>query len=189
MGCFAPPRHHVQYFYALLPFLVMTPLIGLSYFDPRRGAVKLAAAAMVLFSLPSLVTMAQIAWAVPRRDWGAVETHRLGLQVRDLAGTGKVLTLGPIVPLEGGLDIYPAFATGPFAWRSAHVVPAVERRKAGIVSPFDLDALLANDPPHAILLEEWDVRDNKPLEAYARAHGYEAHPLSFGTLWRAPAAP
>jgi hypothetical protein len=30
-----------------------------------------------------------------------------------------VLTLAPLYALEGGAAIYPAFATGPFAWRVA----------------------------------------------------------------------
>ena len=45
--------------------------------------------------------------------------HARGVEIARAANHGRVLTLAPIFPLEGGADIYPELATGPFAHASA----------------------------------------------------------------------
>ena len=120
--------------------------------------------------------------------WSPVRAHRTGLELRRIVGSGKVLTLAPTLPLEGGLDIYPQFVTGAFAWRSSHLVPADTRKRARLISPYDLDALLANDPPRAILLREKDERLNAPLIAYATAHNFKPQKFGGNALWLPAAA-
>lgn len=201
-GCFAPPRHHVQYMYALLPFIFLSVMIGLTGLDFARWPARLVVFGTIVCGV----------WMVPRAlesyapvrslfsppTWGTLRVHGLAEEMRErLAagasdganagpGTAKVLTLSPILPLEGGLDIYPGFATGPFAWRSAHVVPAAKRRAMGVVSPFELESFLDTDPPRAIFLEPGAGRDNKPMEEYAGRHGYTRERLGGGVLWVAP---
>jgi hypothetical protein len=213
-GCIAPSRYHTQYFYALLPFLPLWVSYGLGALDPAQTLTK---AALALFALccVAAVPMASFAavqqidskqkWSpamIPRQFaadakllgaphlWDPVRAHETGLELRRLVGAdaGKVLTLAPVFPLEGGLDIYPQFVTGAFAWRSSHLVPAEKRKRVGLISPYDLDALLANDPPRAILLRDKDERLNKPLIAYATAHNFKPQKIRDKTLWLAPTA-
>jgi hypothetical protein len=46
--------------------------------------------------------------------------HEVGKRITSATGPGAlVLTTTPIQPIEGGLRVYPEFATGAFAWRMA----------------------------------------------------------------------
>jgi hypothetical protein len=96
------------------------------------------------------------------------------------------LTLGPLYPLEAGLDIYPAFATGRFAWRTAPYLDVESRKALGVISGEDLDPYLSESPPDGIL-----VGFNRELEEqfiqYAKQNGY--HPLGITPelrLWVRP---
>ena len=45
--------------------------------------------------------------------------HVVGERIKAATGRGAlVLTTTPIDPIEGGLRVYPEFATGVFAWRT-----------------------------------------------------------------------
>jgi len=96
-----------------------------------------------------------------------------------------VLTLATVYPLVENFDIYREFATGPFAWRGAYLVPPERRRRLHLVAPEDLEAFLAPDPPSAILTgyeEDGDLE--RPLIDYAKAHRYRLIHLSKGShLW------
>jgi hypothetical protein len=84
--------------------------------------------------------------------------------------------------MEAGLRTYEVFATGPFTWRVAHIIPEANRRLVGWIGRDDLDAYLATSPPAAVLtgLEtenegfESGRRGNleEPLEAYAVRMGF-----------------
>ena len=51
--------------------------------------------------------------------WYPVLYHNAGVEIAGLLGPqSHVLTLAPTLPLEGGLQIYPELATGPFALRA-----------------------------------------------------------------------
>jgi hypothetical protein len=116
-------------------------------------------------------------------DWLPIRVHRLGVAVAEEVSPGPVLALAPIVPLEGGLKIYPEFATGSLTWRVSPSMAAGPRRVYGVVSPEDLPAYLEADPPEAILVgfeidnEGFSLDDpgglEDPLEEYAREHGYQ----------------
>jgi hypothetical protein len=89
--------------------------------------------------------------------------------------------------LEGGRQIYPEFATGPFAWRSARFASADDRRRLKLIAPEDLATLLERDPPAALLtgVEEKDLE--APLVAYAESHGYRPQKLTKRRLlWLPP---
>jgi hypothetical protein len=98
---------------------------------------------------------------------------------------GKILTLAPTYPLLGGFDVYPEFATGPFAWRSAHLIPAERRRRLHLVAPDDLDSFLEPYPPAGILTGYEDDGDlEKPFLEYAKRHGYQlVHISKKRDLW------
>ena len=80
--------------------------------------------------------------------------------------------IAPAWPLAGGLDIFPEFATAPFAWRHASFVPPERRQRLKLIAPDDLEAFLAPRVPPAILTGVEDEDLAAPLVAYARRHGY-----------------
>jgi 4-amino-4-deoxy-L-arabinose transferase-like glycosyltransferase len=100
--------------------------------------------------------------------WYPVSAHLIGNKMAGLIGGGKVLTLSPIFPLEGGLDIYREFAASPFAWRVAKFVKGDDRAKFMIVSEDELRDLLEKDPPRAII-----VGYNKRLDDIFRSYAKE----------------
>ena len=124
-------------------------------------------------------------------DWFAAKARRFGAEIHRRVPSGKVLTLAPALPLAGHVPIYPEFATGPFSWRNASLVPAERRRRLHVVAPADLEAFLAADPPAGILTGFEDEGDlEKPLNEYAQRHGYTLTELPKKRhLWVAPNAP
>jgi hypothetical protein len=107
-------------------------------------------------------------------------------ELRRAVPVGKVLTLAPAVVVEAGLQIYPHFATGPFAWRIAPFVARARRADLRLVGPEDLESLLAADPPAAVMTG-YEKRWEKPLAQFAKSRGYTR--TRFGEskfLWIAP---
>ena len=139
VGSLAPTPTWYQYFYAPLPFLVLAVFYGASSIIERVGSkagwglllLVPAVAASLLNGLPSYSNWQSI--FSPQR-WVSVQVHDMGEQVaaRSTAGD-KVLTLAPLVPLEGGGSIYKEFATGPFAWRSAPLLSDADRKSFGSI--------------------------------------------------------
>src|SRR5438067_4314153 len=125
------------------------------------------------------------------KEWVPLQCHALGeeLRARTRTGQGKVLTFAPIYPLEAGLEIYPEFATGPFAIRLAHLVAPERRRKMHLVSRDDLPDFLRADLPAAILLGFETADIEQPLREFARANGYRVvHKHKAIELWTPRAA-
>jgi hypothetical protein len=197
IGCFAPSRYQYQHFYVFIPFVVLGVLLGFiaTWAHPAaRGRMAKLLAILLLCAAGNVTTSAirkdgwsSLDWvrnSVQPAEWFPVRAHQLGQQIRTIVGSGKVLTLAPAWPLEGGCGIYPEFATGPFAWRSAHLMDPARRPLLRLVAPDDLVAFLADDPPAAILTGVEDAALEEPLIAYAKAHGYSATKLTRKrTLW------
>jgi len=122
--------------------------------------------------------------------WVPLQIHQGGIEIRNLlaaqgsAGPAdKVLTLMPLFPLEGGLSIYPALASGPFTWRVAPLLSDDQRARLGVVGAGDLALLVGRDTPAAILTGGEAALESE-LTRYAQTHHYRAVRLSNGlTLW------
>jgi hypothetical protein len=175
-----------QYFYAPVPFLTVGIMFGIaSLRAPGRreyGASVLAVAVAVsaLYGLPQYL---RVGGLLSPSTWVPMKVHNLAGEVRSVARGGRVLTLAPIIPLEGGLQIYREFAPGPFIWRSAHLLPLWKRQELDLVASSDLYALLQDHPPRAILVG-FEERFEGPLVGYARANGFRRVDLSDGkALW------
>lgn len=193
---------------------VPTPAFPQYFIPPLAGLPVLAALAMrrlspsarriALRALPAAIIL-MLAVALPRLATGLAELRhperltpaRLGdgaaalarLIAPNGAASGPVATLSPLYPLQAGLPVYPEFAAGPFAWRVAdHVTPEL-RASYVMAGPQDLPQLFAHRPPAAILTG-FEPMLEAPLEAWARAHGYQPRPIpeitdryGTGILW------
>jgi hypothetical protein len=130
------------------------------------------------------------------REWYPTKLHGRGQWLSTLVNAGgnqagAVLTVAPILPLEGGVAIYPALATGPFAWRVAPLLDADARRRYHLFTPDELKAQLTVTPPRALLvgLENDDAELEQSLLDWAQPQGYV--PIAMpdeGTLWVSPLA-
>ena len=191
VSAFAATPSWYQYFYGPVPFLILAALYGVS-FVWQPGVIwgrAFAGGAVVLFLASGASLISQSDWGSLREPdkWIPVQAHQLGEELLRRAGHGKVLTLSPIFPIEGGLGTYKELATGPFSWRVAPLLTERQRREFVVMSYSDLETTLRNDPPAAILVgfeagnEGFELGDKggleDPLEDYARKHGYTAWPL------------
>jgi hypothetical protein len=198
IGSFLPTPSWYQYFYAPLPFLVVAIAFGLALLT-RPGRSR---AAWFLVAFAEVVLLANLfGWEDYRRmsfllhpeAWRPLQAHTVGADVRaaleEAPGSSedpRVLTLGPLFPLEAGLEIYPAFVTGAFAWRTADYLDSESRAALGVVSAEELDAYLADSPPDGILVG-FNPRLEEPFVRYAEVGGYRAVDVSSDLqLWVRP---
>jgi hypothetical protein len=183
LGVFAPTPSYTQYYSVLAAVLALAVAIGLK---PRP--IWPLAAAVGLSLIASLVQHFTMLTRFASGKWTPLQLHAKGRAVPAEAGPGRILTLAPIVALEGGSEIYGAFATGSFAWRTAPYLSEEDRRRHGFVAPPDLPALLAAHPPAGILLG-YDKEREEALLNYAETHGYRRVKLPDKiNLWLPPAA-
>lgn len=169
IGACAPSRYQNQHFYVLVPCFAFAAACGIGHVRWASGK------GVALLCLPVLVSLVLTRgeWAFQRpAEWYVFRMHDAGRALRQRVGDGKVLTLAPTVPIEGGLRIYPEFATGLFALRNAPFVDPARRARLRVVAPEDLDTRLAADPPAAIWTGFEDEKYEQPLVQYAQRHGY-----------------
>jgi len=208
LGALAPTPAWYQYFYALVPFVILVALGRIASSAPGSRALRvaflllpLAVTAAAWQTLPEYRTLSNLP---DPASWQPLRLHAAGRELASLlaeerpmaseaqAGTparrarpALVLTLSPIVPLEGGLAIDPAFASGPFAHRSARFLPADERGRHGLVGPDELEAHTAGSPPDALLTGD-ERRDDAALLEWVARHGYRSRPFGDGLLLHLP---
>ena len=208
LTAFAPTPAWYQYYFAFVPLAILTCAVVIA----RLRTAGLQQAALLTGAAVAGLGIALGTWdaQIVRRlqspsTWVPIQVHQLGLRMAQDVRVGPVLTLGPVLAMEGGLSTYEAFATGPFTWRVAHIIPEANRRLVGWVGRDDLDAYLTICSPSAVLtgLEtendgfEPGQRGNleAPLESYARRMGYRRIPLQVTfiegeiSLWKAPGDP
>jgi hypothetical protein len=186
-GCFLPSRYQYQHFFALLPLVALgiaLARIGSTETSPRcryAGVSLLALLALISFGRATYLAekgdqpaLPQLSALHSRADWFSTEAIEFGEELRSHVPSGRILTLAPAGPLAAGLQIYPEFATGPFAWRSAKFVAPARRSPLHVVAPDDLETFLTAAPPAGILTGVEDDDLEEPLIAYAENHGFHA---------------
>jgi hypothetical protein len=202
IGSLAPTPSWFQYFYAPLPFGLLA-IISISRVLPseRNPLSLLITIGLILtftINLHSnpptgyLKVFSHIESSVP------INIHRLGISLREKVPSGTILTLAPIIPLEANLEIYPAFATGPFTWRVGELLSVERRRLYDLVSSHELEEYLQTEMPAGILtgmeldnpgltyLDKGGLE--RPLEEYAAKYGYkpvylDGYNASIPKLW------
>jgi 4-amino-4-deoxy-L-arabinose transferase-like glycosyltransferase len=188
MGSLAPTPAFFQYFYALVPFLLLGTLYGMASLYGQDGSHSwipaLFALVVVFAGAYGIKNYESVGEAFAPEEWLTSEVRSTGVEIGELAGQGRVLTLSPIFPLAGDARIYPEFATGAFAWRVAPFVPAEDRQARDVVSADELESVLDSDPPAAILTGSEETLE-EPFILYAQENGYQAIDLPDGMqLWR-----
>jgi hypothetical protein len=192
LSAFGPTPTHYQYFYASIPFVVLTVVYAMESWlrvsKVYQWACLLYVALVVGLSidLPELRNSVKVLSDFQRSV--PIAVHSFGDRLKSVSSEGRVLTLAPIFPLEGGLDIYEDFATGPFMWRTAPLLTESKREQYGVISQYELDELLDVDQPSLLLTGFEDSFDGfklndfggleVPLDKYASDHGYEVKYLS-----------
>jgi hypothetical protein len=186
MGCFAPSPLFPQYFYPLVPFLLLAALYGLAGIPSETAWFRRLLVVGAICVLVSVVAgrraYGRFRQLASMSEWAPIKMHRETAKLRAQIRPGRVLTLVPLYPLEAGLSIYPPFATGPFAWRVAPYVGVDKAARMGIVTPATLAAVLDAEPPAGILLG-FEGRHEIDLGHYAESRGYEVVSSFNRELW------
>ncbi|MFC3168801.1 hypothetical protein [Paracoccus fontiphilus] len=174
------PQYYVQ------PLICLPLLIAVLARNTVRHSGQLETAAGVAAALCLMLALPRLAdglVTLRHPDETAVsKVHRAGQHLADvLADAGhageRVLTINPVYPLEGGLPVYPEFATGPFAYRVADYTPPGLRAHYRMIGPADITAVLQADMPAAILTG-FDEKLEAPLVQFAQANGYRRTELT-----------
>jgi len=175
---FVPTPGFPQYF--ALPLACAPILLALLYGELSRESQSdvqpVLITASIVIVLAALPRLGQYTSRLASPDtWTVVRTHEAGkLIAQRLAEanlSGKIATLAPIYPLEGGLSVYPELATGQFAYRTAEFTNAYLRSFYRTTSPHQVGALLAADPPAGVLVG-FESTLEEPLVRFAEKNGY-----------------
>lgn len=196
LGAMTPTQTQYQYGYVLFPFFVLagfeTIAAGAFDFvvlDRWRRLVQVGAAITILTGIPRWY-WGVIDLATPRA-WVPIEVHATGLWVASQLPPGAhVMTTDPLVPLEGGLDVYPQFATGRFIFHASPLMSSADREKYDMPTGDVLSSLLAREPPGAFLYDKRLEFMVPEFLSYARSHDFNSIDSPDGAyrLWIAPPA-
>ena len=104
------------------------------------------------------------------RNWVPVQVHQVGMDLAGVTNHGRVLTLAPIFPLEGGCDTYEELATGRLHFGSAGC-PESRRNELRVLDSTNLHVVLGRPAspsraPSARNAAHWMVS----FIAYALSH-------------------
>jgi len=117
----------------------------------------------------------------------AIDEQMGEASVQEQAAPPKLATMSRILALESQMGFYPELATGSFLLRVGDLLTEAERARYVAASPSTLAAVLAADPPAAILIgDEGDAET--PLRQFAEEQGYFRADLELtsGELWLRP---
>ncbi len=156
---FIPVTMWLQYLAVPVPFLIISfawPLLYLMklvnqiYFRFACALIGLCAFLaiflnfFVLFRIPKLFSP---------RDWTPIQIHNVARDIASNAnGHKQVLTLAPLLALEGGCSIYVEFSAGVFAYRIADYLSDDERKLTHTVGAKTLRTLLAERTASTVIL-------------------------------------
>lgn len=195
IGAWGPSPTQYQYYYMLLPFLLVTAQYGVAAAstDPaaERRWRRLVWLGVLVAALPGLPRWYWHVVYLPRPDaWVPVRVHRMGEWVREhVPDSGRVLTLEPGVPLEAGVRVYPEYTVGRFVMHVGELMTSPQRSRYGMAWGEQLDELLRQRPPEAVLVQRRIEHLAVPLREYAYRNGFELHRSPDGQydLWVRPA--
>lgn len=160
---YIPPTMWIQYLAAPAVFLIIALAQPLYYLrsaaaktDNARNIKPLLISAIacitaaVLFYPLFILRIPDISRPANRP---ALTLHNTALDIaRNTPQPKRILTLAPLYALEGDCDIYPELSAGVFAYRVAGFMTPADRQIAKVAGPEQLNELVQNTPPSALIL-------------------------------------
>jgi len=196
LGCIAPTPAWYQYYFALVPFMILlslytlSSLVGSAFCDAATLLIAVSALISIIYGSPSKNAsvmrglMSPESWT-PNRVQRAAENISVYVNARD--GEGEILTLSPLYAILGGTPIYKEFVTGPFAWRVSYLLSEEDAVKRGLPVPTKIESFLEERHPRAILTGEEEKQLEAPLINAAQQLGYQRTVTASGVVaWLPP---
>lgn len=187
IGALTPTPSYLQYFAIPYAFLIIT---GIAAAGLGASWWRASFIALCLLGVAFAPSTRELAKSLRRSSAPArveLEAEKLD---KHLACSPEmyVATLSPILPLEAGCNIYPEFATGPFAFRVADWSTHSLQDDLHVIGSSRLASFLDANKPHAILVG-FEPAHDRVFEKYAEREGYvqvQERFLRRGRLWIAP---
>lgn len=176
LGALAPSPVYRQYFYPLLPFLALGGVYAVASVENSsiwwKRSVLWGSAGVIVATILAVSPYRRLKDVFSPHEWTPLQLHDRAVQMcAPVPRGGRVLTLGPIWPLEAKLSIYPELATGPFAWRITPLVATERRARLKLIDLSTLQTWITADPPAACFFGPEKYLE-PPLQALAKAHGF-----------------
>jgi hypothetical protein len=152
-----------QYLAMPVPFLVISFALPLLYLRTLAGKTSISkhfiiAAALIVVCVLVAVTYYPVVLQrtsivlVPER-WVPIEIHKISEDINKRTKEPKlILTLAPLLALEGRSNIYTELSCGAIIYRAADSMSPSERSVTHTVGPKTLGELLEKSPPSAVIL-------------------------------------
>ena len=174
---FMPAPPYPQYFYAATPFMILGIALCLgsseSFANDRRMWILPAALLGISILVAIPLYLHTYVLLMPMR-WVPMQVHATGDECARRLGPGYVLTLEPLFPLEGGMEVDPRFTTGRFGLRAADLLSERERRQYLMPGTTDIPSLFDQNPPGSYLIVQGTADPaERAFIAAALAHGYK----------------
>jgi len=160
-----PPTIWRQYLAVPVPFLAISLAFPLLYLRKLTDKAcisrrfKIASGLMAVCTLVALfsypVVLYRIPFALVPERWVPIEIHKVSEDIAGKLNTQNsklILTLAPLLALEGGSDIYPELSAGAIIYRIADSLSAEQRRITHTAGPETLAESLERNPPSAVIL-------------------------------------
>jgi len=158
-----PPTMWRQYLAMPVPFLVISFALPLLYLRTLAGKTgiskhfKIAAALIIVCVLVAVACYPVVLYRTPialvPERWVPIEIHKISENIAEKTQEPKlILTLAPLLALEGRSDIYTELSCGAIIYRAADSMSPSERSVTHTVGPKTLGELLEKSPPSAVIL-------------------------------------
>ena len=157
MGAFAPTPSWYQYYFAIMPFLILLSLYALASIQ-RSIVINLLILFISIISFfqdHHLLYKSSILDLLHPGEWYPVRVAQESEIIENIVdskdGKGAILTLSPIYAIESGLPIYDEFVTGPFAWRVSEMLSDEVADNRGFTKPSRIRDFFETEVPRAVL--------------------------------------
>ncbi len=158
-----PPTMWRQYLAMPVPFLVTgfaLPLLYLRKLADKSGAnkhFKIAACSVGVCVLVAVTSCPFVLKRIPivlvPERWEPIEIHKISEDIAERTKEPKlILTLAPLLALEGSCDIYTELSCGAIIYRVADSMSASQRSITHTIGPKTIGELLEKTPPSAVIL-------------------------------------
>jgi hypothetical protein len=158
-----PPTIWRQYLAVPVPFLLISlafPLLYLRKLTDKAGInrrFKIATGIMVVCALVALISYPIVLYRTPialvPEKWVPIEIHKVSEDIVAKTNDPKqILTLAPLLALEGGGEIYTELSAGAIIYRIADSLSEEQRRITHTAGIETLAELLEKNPPSAVIL-------------------------------------
>ncbi len=158
---FIPPTMWQQYWAAPVPFVALCLAMPfLMLHQHRTNHAKLwrtALTSLILSTALAMWAMAATLTSEPlslsQSQWPPLQMHALARDIaKHVKSPKRILTLAPLLALEGGAQIYPELSCGSVVYRVGDQLSTEVQANAHVAGLESLKHVLATAPPDAILV-------------------------------------